>query len=599
MRTLQKAFAGSAWQSVSILFCVLFGLAMIVNTQLQGEAEWFWYARLLHSGSKLYADLHLALQPLIVLETDAWIQMFGVKCLVTEIPGLLHLLAFCLAILLILRESDWPDWQKAIVLAGAFLISVECSAYRFDDFHVVADTFVFYSVAVLLLLARADTVRRQFGLTVALGVLSGLAITTRLNDGGALIVAVGACLLVLAPSKKILLAGLFVAAAAVTWVFIVKLTGDSLSEYARNSIFKAAGAKGGMGSISTAPFRILPNVLKSLHGTKWIVLWTAAIIAATALLQRFRKNTVKYMIVLQLALAGFAYLCSSWLHRIELREGAFFLLVILSLFLLNYLLVAIVAARYLISKTRYAERGWDAREILILVPLAELASTSASAGATTIFFLSPIALLLLLMPVIQPLRRQAGWANATLVTTMMLLGLFAVSEKTHNPYRWLHFQSKPMFADRQWYWHPVYGPMYMEKDQLDFILPVCRDIKAGNPKPTLLSMPWSYPNYFCNTPPWHGYVQTFFDTSTQSTIEQLMRQLNTEPPQWIVYERDTGDLTQHERILNGGRPLPHRYLDDMMMQKIETHQWELMGMSDYLFPESLENDGWYIIRTRP
>ena len=239
---IRGAFEGRLWQSLAMVFCVLFGIAMIVNNQLQGEAWWFWYATLFHSGAKLYADLHLALQPLMVLQTDAWIRMFGIKCLVAAIPSVFYVLAFCLGIFLILRESDWPDWQKAIVLAGAFLISVECSAERFDDFHIVADTFVFYSVALLLLLAKAETPRRQFGLAAGLGILSGLTITTRLTDGGALLVAAGACLMVLARSRKLALAGLFVVAAAVTVVCVVKLTGDSFSAYIANSVIRAAGA---------------------------------------------------------------------------------------------------------------------------------------------------------------------------------------------------------------------------------------------------------------------------------------------------------------------------------------------------------------------
>ena len=141
IRYIRNAFYGRGYQSLAILFCVLFGLAMIVNTQMSGEAWWFWYATLFHNGAKLYADLHLALQPLLVLETDAWMQSFGIKCLVTEIPSVLHVLVFCLGIFLMLRESDWPDWQKAIVLASAFFIWVAGPSYRFDDYHVTGGEF--------------------------------------------------------------------------------------------------------------------------------------------------------------------------------------------------------------------------------------------------------------------------------------------------------------------------------------------------------------------------------------------------------------------------------------------------------------------------
>ena len=65
-------------------FCVLFGLAMIANTQLGGEAWWYWYATFLRHGARLFTDLHLALPPLFVLENAAWMQLFGIKTLVAR-----------------------------------------------------------------------------------------------------------------------------------------------------------------------------------------------------------------------------------------------------------------------------------------------------------------------------------------------------------------------------------------------------------------------------------------------------------------------------------------------------------------------------------
>jgi hypothetical protein len=597
------ASSGIVYQALAILFCVLFGLAMIVNTQLSGEGEWFWYARLFHGGAKLYADLHLPLQPLFVLETNAWIQSFGTKCLVTEIPSVIHVLVFCLGIFLILRESDWPDWQKAIVLASAFLICIECTAYRFDDYHIVADTFIFYSLVLLLMLAKVDAIRRQFGLAAGLGVLSGLTITTRLNYGTALLVAAGICLLVLARKRKLVLVSLFVVAAALTVVFIVKLTGDSFSDYVSNAVIKAAGAKGGTGSILTAPFRLFRNALQMFHGRRWIFLWVVAIVVAGALIQRYWKNGIKYIIFVQLGMAGAAFALSSHYRREQLISGAFISFLGVFLIVVNYLLLPLVASRFLVSRMGDGKREWDSREILILLPLAELASASASTAATTDGFLfSQVAMLLLLIPVVQPFRKQARWANASLVTIMALLGISAMTGKIENPYSWLTFRSSPMFENRQWYRHPIYGPMYIESDLLHFIEPVCRQIGQGNSRPELLSMPFSYPNYFCDTPPWHGYVQTFFDTSTRSTIEKLMGELQTAPPQWIVYQRQMKVMEEHEGALHHGQPLAHRDLDKMIMQKIVTGQWQVEGKSNYLFvgtKEYQEGDGWLIIRTRP
>jgi hypothetical protein len=606
LRRIRDAFSGRVYQSLAILFCVLFGVAMIANTQMSGEAWWFWYASFLHGGSKLYVDLHLPLQPLFVLETAAWIKLFGTKCLVTEIPSVIHVVVFCLGIFLILQESDWPDWQKAIVSASAFLICVNCGAYRFDDYHILADILIYYSLALLLLLARTDAGKRQFGLAAGLGFLSGLAVTTRLNDGAALLVATGVCLLVLARKRRLIVASLFVVVAVVTVLIVVKLTGDSLSNYVSYSIIKAAGAKGGTESIFAAPIQLFLTAFHGIRGQRWLFPWLVAVVAAGAVVQHYCKSKFKYLVVLQLGIAGVAFALSSPYNRQELLT----IVSVLSLvaILVNYLLVPMVAARFFISKIGDGKPGWDLREILILLPLAELASFSTSNAGTVASFLSPIALFLLLVPVIQPFRRQASWANASLVTIMALVGLRAMTDKIVDPYRWLVFHSSPMFENRQWYQHPVYGPMYIDRDLLGFMEPICQQIRESNPKPELLSMPFSYPNYFCDTPPWHGYVGTFFDTSTRSTIEKLMGELQTAPPQWIVYQRQLKMLRLSEVTFHKGKPQAHRDLDTMIMQKIATGQWELVEKSDYLlnnYPPPAaeapfqEGDGWYIIRTRP
>ena len=606
LRILRDVFSGRVYQSLAILFCVLFGVAMIANTQMSGEAWWFWYASFLHGGSKLYADLHLALQPLFVQETAAWIKLFGTKCLVTEIPSVIHVVVFCLGIFLILQESEWPDWQKAIVLASAFLICVNCVAYRFDDYHILADIFIYYSMALLLLLARTDTAKRQFRLAAGLGFLSGLAVTTRLNDGGALLVATGVCLLVLARKRRLIAASLFVVVAVVTVFTVVKLTGDSFSNYASYSIIKAAGAKGGTESIFAAPIQLFHTAFSGIRGQRWLFFWLVTIVAAGPVVQHYCKTKLKYLVVLQLGIAGVALALSSPYNRQELLT----IVVVLSfvVILINYLLVPVVAARFFVSQMGNGKPDWDSREILILIPLAELASFSTSNAGTVASFLSPIALFLLLMPVIQPFRRQASWANASLVTIMALVGIRAMTDKIIDPYRWLVYHSSPMFENREWYQHPVYGPMYIDRDLLGFMEPICQQIRESNPKPELLSMPFSYPNYFCDTPPWHSYVGTFFDTSTRSTIEGLIGELQRAPPQWIVYQRQLKMLRLSEVTFHKGKPQAHRDLDTMIMQKIATGQWELIEKSDYLlsnYPPPAakapfqEGDGWYIIRTRP
>jgi len=174
---------GTLYQGIGILFCVALGVAMIINTQLCGEAMWFWYGTLFEHGVKLYSGLHMPLQPVPVMENSIWLRLFGFRCIPYELLSVVHILALCLGLFLMLRESRWPDWQKALVLMGAFVLTVVSASYRFDDYHVIEECLLLYGAILLLLLARAETVRRLLCLGILLGFVTGISITTRLTDG--------------------------------------------------------------------------------------------------------------------------------------------------------------------------------------------------------------------------------------------------------------------------------------------------------------------------------------------------------------------------------------------------------------------------------
>src|SRR5580700_3379865 len=132
-------------EGVAILLCVALGVAMILNTQMGGEAMWFWYATLFHQGTKLYSGMHIPLQPLFLLLTNAWMQLFGKTCIAFESQSVLEVFALCCGLYLVLRESDWPHWQKAILLAGCFVTTVFGRSYRFDDYHVITENLILCS----------------------------------------------------------------------------------------------------------------------------------------------------------------------------------------------------------------------------------------------------------------------------------------------------------------------------------------------------------------------------------------------------------------------------------------------------------------------
>ncbi len=198
---------------------------------------------------------------------------------------------------------------------------------------------------------------------------------------------------------------------------------------------------------------------------------------------------------------------------------------------------------------------------------------------------------------------QAGWVNASFITVVALVGLSAVTSKALNPYSWNDVKTYPMFVNRVWYEHPVYGPLYIDRDDLKFNQSICDAIVQSGSNGELLSLPYPYPNYFCAIPPWHGYIQTYFDTSKRATIEQLMTELETAPPQWIVYQRQLHIMSGAERLYNHGQPLAQRDLDSMIMENIADGKWQLVERRDYPpvldTDEYVPGDGWYVIQTRP
>lgn len=588
-------------QSLTLIFCVLFGMALIANTQTAGDGEWFWYATLLHSGRRLYADMHLALQPLFVLETASFLALLSKGWLVSKAPAVLHVVAYCIGLLLVARSSKLSDRQKALVLACAFFVSIDFEAYRFDDYHVLADCFQVYSLVVLLKLERTSGEWRSVCMAAALGVLSGLSLMTRLNDGAALFVGVAIGILCMAPSRRLISLVLFGAMAALTVLLVVRLTGDSLHDYAMYSIFKAAGSKGGTGNVLAYPLRLPWDSMRFLRARKnfEFAVYCFGAAAVWAVLIRPFRRTGRPEAFWKLGL-GVVLILLPMHHFLGFLLDANVLVVLSAVgVLMAYGLGMAVFVRFL--RWRFAAGkmlAWNRSEILLLIPLGQLASGSMSSGGEHIGLYGPIAIMILLLPIASPIRLKSEPARAFALAIVAILTVHCTTYKYRYPFIWHSFDASQTFVGRQWYRHPEYGPMIIERQELKFIEPICEAVKADGAEQGLLSLPLPYPNYFCSIEPWHGYVQTFFDTTSKETIQGLMDELRSAPPKWIVYQRQLNNLTLHEQIFNQGRALPHRYLDQLIEEKIGSGEWKPVYTSPY-GSRGYFTDEWILLQTRP
>jgi hypothetical protein len=595
------ASTDTRYQACMFALCLLFGLVLILNTMTANEGVWSWYAILLNGGKRLYRDMHLPLQPFYVLETAGFIRLLGNAWFISKLRDLVHLFVYALGLLLVVRYSDWPDLQKAAVLGCAFFVSISSRLERFDDYHLIADSFQIFSIVLLLMLHGSGSRRRNLCIVAGLGVLSGLAITTRSNDGGALLLGVAIAISCLAQFKRLVSIVLFVIVAALTLLFIVHLTGDSLGDYANNTLFRAAGLKGGAGGVLASPL-LLP--IYSLHYLLFRRMWAVIICALGSVLActfillpsvrgGSRRNMKRATLGWVLTLLPLCILLP-WKSEIALLTA----LALVAVYVL-YGVGIWVFIRFL--RWQMAPHGsyrWDRLEILLLIPLGQLMSSSMSAGGQLPENFGPAAVLMLLVTVASPIPVKPGPMRSFFLAIAGLLICCAVVFKARVPYSWLSYEAKPVFVGREWYHHPVYGPMYIEKDMLNFMSPVCETVGMNNPDTELLSLPYPFANYFCAAVPWHGYVQTWFDTSTKVTVDRIENDLQAAPPKWILYQKQPEVLRLHETIYNNGRPLPYHVLDELIEQRIAEGAWLIVDTSQY------NNSGqwiteWVLIRTRP
>jgi hypothetical protein len=583
------------YQLMAALVCLLFGAAMIANIELGGEASWYWYATLMHQGIRLYADLHMPLQPFYALETEGWLRLVGRACLRDEALALIHVILLIFGMALVLRESSWPDWRKAAILLAAFFTDIFFLAIRFDDFHVVNDILALFTIVVLLRLYHSKTASKDLLWTIVAGVLCGLSFTNRSTDGGMLLLAGGLCVPFLAKRRRRLCSLLYAASVLAALLFIVHLTGDTLHDYLANSVFHAASAKGGAGTVLRGPFlAVLDNLKRLITRPHWLCF--PLMFAAAAYARRRWRDDPRRVVTASLGCGLLVWaLLTAASHGRTTAHGDMVAAINLIVQNLMYPLCVLVVLHFLLTRHDAGHLPWDPREILLFIPAALLVSAAVSQANGTTNSTVSLMVAFLLSTFWLPIGGKRRWLTDTWIAIALIVACAGFLYKAYTPYAWNAYLFKPMFVGRQVYHHPVYGPMYLQKDLLQFIEPLCKEIQQPDGRAAeLLSMPYSYPNYFCATQPWHGYVQTWFDTTTPEAVQVLMNQLAIAPPQWIVYERQLSVLHAHEVEYNGGRPIMHRKLDELIASKIASGQWKVVDKRDYP-----QGEPWYVIKTRP
>ena len=631
--------------NAAFAFCLLFGLALIAQVQVAGDGMWHWYAVLWRHGRQLYGEMHFPLQPLFVLLTAAGQSVLGESWIASKALALLLLLTYCATLRSIVRRAPVGPGPQAVLLLTGFAFPLLFEAFRFDDYHVLADCFQILAVRELIGLcdrrsreatlpeaALQDTAAHTPAHTAAhtpahtaaaqdtalpgttaknagpagnarqiwvgpilLGLCSGLSTMTRPNDGGVLLITTFMILLLIVRRQRVAALCRFLAAAVLTCAAVIGLMRDSIHAWLDSSVRKAVTAKGGR-NVALYPFHLVRSVFQEfsieidyLLFTVFLVLVLCVVLYSTSSARTnrvFRFNSPPARAVI-LTLLFCLVLVGTKVPEFTLPT------VLCSLVVLTGTVCAVAV---LIRAVR-ALRGthvleWNAKELLLLIPVGQLYAGSLSSGGYFQPLSAPIGIFLVLLPFSFPQWfRRRNWSYGY-AAVLSVASLACIAYKTSNPFQWHTYHTAPLFTARQVYHNPVMGPMVIERSLLEFIEPLCERVQR-EPGTSLLSLPFPYPNTFCGVAPWHDNVQSFFDISTPEMNRRIVRDLQIDPPRYIAYQRQIIFLTFHEIVYNSGKPLPQRAIDELIGDRLLSGQWSIASEA------CLGDADWILIQTVP
>lgn len=558
------------------LICFLFGVAVVLNVTSPGDSVWFWLTKEYLSGKALYSDIGYVQQPLYIELNAIFQSTFGESWLGIRAIAIFNAAFFAGSIWFTLKQLKLQGEIVWIAYLFTFFVGIHFEAFRFDDYHVVT-----WSLALLTMGLSIQYIEKGFSSTswkysLALGAISGIAITLRITEGGVILLSSIAivCFGLRLRVKNILLnASLLLLICTVVCLLVIILTGDSIHSWYSQSIVGAASIKGG-GTLFSYPLLLLLN--------------TSTYMASSAM------GYIKPLFF-ALLLGGIYFYATK---NIDLRFTksvciATILFISLKLTQIDLLLLLVGAGIYIAYwlgiKLTYQFFTFHAllkpdhinkKLFVICIPLGLIiANSMSSAGFHFGMFFPFVTLVIGVIYIYQDKLMSSRLSYSIITVSLLLMAAEAGNYRYHNPYSWHSYVSAPLFKNRIIYDHPQRGLMYIDKDLFNFITPICQ--KIGPNSNGLLSIPFPFANYFCNYKPWHGYVQTFFDTSSPSTINKMMIELDRSPPTYVLYQRQLENLERHEKAFNGGNALPHRLLDTFISNKIDNKTWKVEAQEKY------------------
>lgn len=572
---------------VSVL-CFLYGTMLLVFVVSPGDGGWILYGKEMISGMKIYSDLQLNQQPLFPV-LSAIVASITDVILYQHLLYLPILLLFCFSIYRLCAVVGTNVYFRSLLILCVFFFSIRFEAYRFDDYHVLAHSLVLLSAAISFeAIYNNRYVFNKF--CIGQGLICVATMLVRINEGCVVLLGATCTLLFLSKDFRSGIRGILFFGTAILSFFavIMLLIGESPLVWFDYTFARAAGNKGGV-SLIGYPFRLTINsattirdVVSSLpaHLVLLSFLYLGAVYSIAVL-------TKKFSFLKCLLLAIFLCCVEYYLIKVKFSFGLLIVpLVVIGLLLIgNYVVMGLVFNRERISY----------KVIPVLAYSCSLFFMGALSSAGRYQDLTfPTAFSLATFPL---LFNSIGFKinkSKLILSVFSTILLILVGEslylRTKVPYAWHSYNVPPLFSSEYNVETDRSGVDFILSKQVsELIFPVCKIVSPGD---TLLSLPFSFANYFCGIPVWHGYVQSFFDTSGPDLINRMLADLTDNPPNFIFYQRQISNMETHELLFNNGKPLAHRKIDKYIMEKVNSHEWEAVFTSKAFFPSE-----WLLIKT--
>lgn len=578
----RRLVRAAAWVAPTV--CFLFGALLLIFVMGPADGVWQLYAELMLKGERIYSDLGLNQQPLFFLFSELSLRFAPDTILGQRIVFFVVLALYVYAINFISRLVTTRWVERAVVQLAVFFTAIHAEYFRFDDYHALAHLGVLASItsSILFVSDRQSLTRYSF----VQGLLATLVFLTRINEGMAIVASAGLIVLVRHGLSRDLLRfvglGLLAALAILFTSFL--LIGETPATWFRSSLMEASSAKGGT-SLARYPYQL---IFRSFAHFDRLALLPLPLLLASIpiglIVAWFWLRTARWFNVLC------AVTCILLMAVVLTGYSAMAMATLTPLVFLG--LLVSMSAWAAVRVFRPSSRNRTDRSLFFYpLFLFVFGSLSTAGEIGSLYF--PVAVALLLFPLVLD-RVKSPLIDGARVGFVLLCAFLAVGgawTRYQNPYAWINLRSDALGSDKSYRSDPRRGGHFISAELAALIDPVCARVGSND---TMLSTPFSFANYYCGVPTWRGYVQTWFDLSTEVKIGRLLNDLRRDPPDYVFYQRQEGVLRAHEKVFHEGRSLPYRKLHSFIRERVDRGDWEVIYQSR-LYPDS----HWLLLRTVP